>query len=494
MDPKRARQFLPFRNRPNKHGSAAFHDQGEKRRNTSMNTGPAKNTYERTGTYVRTFWQAIWHPVSDPLAAVAHKSTFPCGKALTRYLADHLAGKRVHVHSPSRDHIARKRRFLEGGRSARRWTAPTTAGRPCEMFSSGPARRPGVAYRHHRTRAEPRESSATIADAIPRQAPSAPHRRRSSKHASSTTRYLHEEMQRASVVPDRSDTTEKSARCGPDPTRGPGGRQEPVTARHAARVVTQRNRAAETNPMNVPSGDFEKEKSRRVTSAESGAALERTAASAPGDRRRSPRPSVLARPATQPHRLTRADCAEPTACVTVARATARLARAETRVVAEIGCRSAARCPEARKRHNEPIRRNAIARRNTTKQHGAATHNDDTPHRDSDPLTQPCQPRTARETSAPTTDDMRHAGDGECIPKRNDAATPHRHDARGTSGGTLRRRSANAVLYDEAPQAGAAGSRTTSPRNLTCARLDEAPRRRRLRLAGVRKPARRAAPG
>ena len=93
MDPKRARQFLPFRNRPNKHGSAGSHDQGERRRNTSMNTGPAKNTYERTRTYVRTFWQAIWHPMSDPLAAVAHKSTFPCGKASTRYLADSLAGK-----------------------------------------------------------------------------------------------------------------------------------------------------------------------------------------------------------------------------------------------------------------------------------------------------------------------------------------------------------------------------------------------------------------
>lgn len=59
--------------------------------------------------------------------------------------------------------------------------------------------------------------------------------------------------------------------------------------------------------------------------------------------------------------------------------------------------------------------------------------------------------------APITDDMRYAGDGECIPKSNDAATPHWHDARGTFGGSLRRPRANSVLYDEAPQAGAAGS-------------------------------------
>jgi len=402
----------------------------------------------------------------------------------------------VHVHSPSRDHIVRKRRFLEGGRAARRWTAPTTAGRPCEMsvIGIGTAPRPCVSSPPHARRtarivrddrrcdssrsAVGAASEAVVEARLPR------------RHATCTRRCNARESCRSEAT-----QTEKSARCGPDPTRGSGGRQEPRTARHAARVVTQRNRAAETNPMNAPSGDFEKEKSRRVTSAEPGGGARENRRKRTRQPPQKPTTRCAGTPCdaaapSDPCRLRRADSlCKPSPGRRLGSPAPRL-----RVGAGIGCRSAARYHEARKRHNEPIRRNAIAKRNTTKQHGAATQNDDTPHRDSDPLTQPCEPRTARETSrrSQTTCDTQARANASRrgTMRRHRIGTTHAAPPAAPCGGGARTPSCTTRRRRPAWPA----REPPSPRNLTRARLDEAPRRRRLRLAGVRKPTRRAAPG
>lgn len=153
----------------------------------------------------------------------------------------------MHVHSASRDHTSESHRPLEGGRAAPPRDRPATAGRPCEMFitGTGTARRRCVP--HHRTRAEPRESSATIADAIHREAPSAQNRKRSSKHASSTKRYLNAEMQRASAVPDRSDTAEEIGRVRSRPRHADSAvATNPVRPGTPRAWGGQRNRARAT--------------------------------------------------------------------------------------------------------------------------------------------------------------------------------------------------------------------------------------------------------
>ena len=171
----------------------------------------------------------------------------------------------MHVHPASRDHIARRRQPIGRRSSSRRMDHTAAAGRPCELFIIGTVTTPRrcVSSPPH-ARPTPRivpddHRCDTLRSAVgaeigggrrstpPRR--TLPCTRRCSPRASCRV---------------EATRPRKSAGCCPDPTRGFGARRQPRATRHAARVVRQRNRAAETNPMNDSSGDFERTRNRRL--------------------------------------------------------------------------------------------------------------------------------------------------------------------------------------------------------------------------------------
>ena len=213
MDPRRARQFLPFRNRPNKHGSAGSHDQGEERRNTSMNTGPAKNTYERLRIYGTSFWQAIWHPVSDPPCGGRSHPIFPCGKAFGRLfgrkiVCTYTRGAEIIPPEGDRSFAKAPEQPADGPPGA--GSATVRSAHPLESGTAS-----GVAYRPRRTHAERPRIVGNDRDDIPASAVTRriAHGRRG--FIAQTTHRLQEESQRTSAALDRSDITGESAAWRP---------------------------------------------------------------------------------------------------------------------------------------------------------------------------------------------------------------------------------------------------------------------------------------
>ena len=287
---------------------------------------------------------------------------------------------RAEIISPESD------RSWKAAEAARRWTAPTTAGRPCEMLvivtgtaprrcvSSPPhARRTARIARDDRrcdssTSAVGVESEAVVEARLPR------------RHATCTRRC------NASVVPDRSDTNREigpvrsSVRSRPDTRIRRSPRTPYGPARRARSEAAQPSRGDQPDERSI--GGLRK---GEIATGHECRIRWRRPREPPqaqlGNRRRSPRPGASARPATQPHRLTRADCAEPTACVTGARATARLARAE--MPGRSGHRLPQRCPMSRgaeatqradsssKRDRETEHHEAAWRSNAERRHAAS---------------------------------------------------------------------------------------------------------------------------
>ena len=238
-----------------------------------MNTGPAKNTYERLRIYGTSSWQAIWHPVSDPLAAVAHIPFFPCGKAFGR-----LFGRRIvctyiqgaEIISPESNGLLEGvpgqppgrpsgRRGGDGARSASA-AAGTAPGEPSVV---GTPRTPTARIVRDDRKEMRQERSAPVGDG-----------RRIA--TSSTKRCPQEEMERPRARPKRSDTTHPSNRPRAIPTRRAASATgtNSVRSRHAARVARQRNRATDTNSRtrNDSSAGLETRNRDWRTSAESSAA------------------------------------------------------------------------------------------------------------------------------------------------------------------------------------------------------------------------------
>ncbi len=198
-----------------------------------MNTGPAKNTYERLRILWYEFLASYLAPCERP----------PCGG-------------RSQIDFSLREGLNTLFGRLFGRENVCTYT------RRAEIISpdsDGPARRPGgcVSLPPH-TRGPPRIVRAD------RRCDSSRRRRRRRigggrrstpprRNATCTRRCNTRASCRIEAIQPR-----KSARCGPDSTRGFGGRHEPCTARHAARVGRPAQPSRGDHPMNDPSGDFEK--------------------------------------------------------------------------------------------------------------------------------------------------------------------------------------------------------------------------------------------
>lgn len=163
----------------------------------------------------------------------------------------------MHVHPVSRDHIARRRQPIGRQPSSRRMDHTAAGGATVRVV-------------HHRDR----RNASALRNVTTARAPNRANRpRRSPIQFLEKRRWRRIGGGRRSTPPRRNATCarrcnarasyrreatqpRKSAWCCPDPTRRFGARRQPRATRHAARA--RRNRAAETNPMNDSSGDFEK--------------------------------------------------------------------------------------------------------------------------------------------------------------------------------------------------------------------------------------------